>query len=133
MNEHRLELADVFRKHETEFLTVWGSVLSPPQKQALRDIRDCRTAALGGHVEEYDCGHRVIFYNSCRSRSCPKCQATARANWLAQREKELLPVPFIWRRHTPFGLLKRREEQGRLVPQNTGIRKGGQQKLAPFI
>jgi hypothetical protein len=112
MNEHRLELADVFRKHETDFLTVSGSVLSPPQKQALRDIRDCRTAALGGHVEEYDCGHRVILYNSCRSRSCPKCQATARADWLAEREKELLPVPYF---HVVFTLP---QQIGRLALEN---------------
>jgi hypothetical protein len=112
MNEHRLELADVFRKHEADFLTVWGSVLSPPQKQALRDIRDCRTAALGGRVEEYDCGHRLILYNSCRSRSCPKCQATARANWLAEREKELLPVPYF---HVVFTLP---QQIGRLALQN---------------
>ncbi len=52
MNDHRLELADVFRAHETDFLTAWGAVLSPSQKKALRDIRDCRTAALAG------CGKR---------------------------------------------------------------------------
>jgi Putative transposase/Transposase zinc-binding domain len=112
MNEHRLELADVFRKHEADFLTVWGSVLSPFQKKALRDIRDCRTAVLGGHAEEYDCGHRVILYNSCRSRSCPKCQAMARAHWLAEREKELLPVPYF---HVVFTLP---QQIGRLALQN---------------
>jgi hypothetical protein len=101
MNEHRLELADVFRTHETDFLTAWGAVLSQPQKKALRDIRDCRTPVLGGHIEEYDCGHRVILYNSCRSRCCPKCQAMARAHWLAEREKELLPVPYF---HVVFTL-----------------------------
>ena len=95
MNDHRLELADVFRAHETDFLTAWGAVLSPSQKKALRDIRDCRTAALGGRVEEYDCGHRVILYNSCGSRYCPKCQAMARAHWLAGREADLLPVPYF--------------------------------------
>jgi hypothetical protein len=112
MNEHRLELADVFRTHEADFLTVWGPVLSPSQKKALRDIRDCRTSALGGHVEEYDCGHRVILYNSCRSRSCPKCQAMARAHWLAEREKELLPVPYF---HVVFTLP---QQIGRLALQN---------------
>ncbi|HYL61868.1 MAG TPA: transposase zinc-binding domain-containing protein [Candidatus Methylomirabilis sp.] len=70
-------------------------MLSHPHKKALRDIRDCRTPALGGHLEEYDCGHRIILYNSCRSRYCPKCQAMARAHWLAEREKELLPVPYF--------------------------------------
>jgi len=112
MNEHRLELADVFRIHEADFLTTWGAMLSPSQKKAIRDIRDCRTAVLGGHVEEYDCGHRVILYNSCRSRSCPKCQAMARAAWLAEREKELLPVPYF---HVVFTLP---QQIGRLALQN---------------
>jgi hypothetical protein len=112
MNEHRLELADVFRTNEADFLTVWGSVLSPSQKKALRDIRDCRTSVLGGHVEEYDCGHRIILYNSCRSRFCPKCQAMARADWLAEREKELLPVPYF---HVVFTLP---QQIGRLALQN---------------
>jgi len=93
MNEHRLEVADVFRIHEDDFLARWEQVLSRHQKKAFADIRDCRTAALGGHVEQCDqCGHRVISYNSCRNRSCPKCQGAVRAKWLAQREAELLPV-----------------------------------------
>jgi hypothetical protein len=92
MSEHRLELADVFRIHEDDFLAQWGQVLSREQRRAFADIRDCRTAALGGHVEQFDCGHRVPVYNSCTNRSCPKCQAAARAKWLAEREAELLPV-----------------------------------------
>src|SRR6266403_1368845 len=96
MKAHRPELADVFRTHEREFLARWRSVLSRPQLRALRAIRDCRTVALGGHLHECDrCGHRVILYNSCRNRHCPKCQATARARWLEQRESELLPVPYF--------------------------------------
>jgi Putative transposase/Transposase zinc-binding domain len=112
MNAHRLELADVFRTHEADFLTAWGTVLSHPQKKALRDIRDCRTPVLGGHVEQYDCGHRVILYNSCRTRCCPKCQAMARAHWLAEREKELLPVPYF---HVVFTLP---QQIGHLALQN---------------
>jgi hypothetical protein len=92
LNEHRLEVADVFRTHEDDFLARWGHVLSPRQRKAFADIRDCRTATLGGHVEYYDCGHRVPVYNSCSNRSCPKCQGAARARWLAEREAELLPV-----------------------------------------
>src|SRR5437762_7209191 len=69
-----------------------GHVLSPQQRKAFADMRACRTAVLGGHVEQYDCGHRVILYNSCTNRSCPKCQAASRAKWLAEREAELLPV-----------------------------------------
>ncbi len=76
MNEHRLELADVFRKHEADFLTVWGSTLSPSQKKALRDIRDCRTSALGGHVEEYDCGHA----SSCITRAAAETLLTIAAD-----------------------------------------------------
>jgi hypothetical protein len=93
MSENRLEVADVFRTHEGDFLARWARVLSLHQRKTFEHIRDCRTAALGGHVGQFDpCGHRVIFYNSCRDRHCPKCQAAARAQWLAEREAELLPV-----------------------------------------
>lgn len=95
MREHRLEVADVFRQHGKEFLKQWGPTLSPQQRKALRDIGSCRTAALGGHVEQCDhCARRVIAYNSCRNRHCPKCQAIARDQWLAERAKELLPVRY---------------------------------------
>ena len=95
MNEHRLEVADVFRQHGEAFLKRWGHTVSPQQRKALRDIAACRTAALGGHIEQCDhCSHRVIAYNSCRNRHCPKCQSAARDRWLAERAKELLPVPY---------------------------------------
>jgi hypothetical protein len=59
-------------------------------------IERCRTAALGGHVDECSrCGHRVISYNSCRNRHCPKCQGNARERWLAARRLELLPTPYV--------------------------------------
>ena len=99
MRERRLEVADVFRTYEKEFFAQWGHVLGPHQRKAFEAIRDCRTAALGGHVEYVEqcdtCGHRVISYNSCRDRHCPKCQALARAKWLAERETELVPVPYF--------------------------------------
>jgi hypothetical protein len=105
MSEHRLEVADVFRTHEKEFFAQWGHVLGAHQRKAFEAIRDCRTAALGGHVEYVEqcdtCGHRLISYNSCRNRHCPKCQAMARAKWLADREAELLPVPYF---HVVFTL-----------------------------
>jgi hypothetical protein len=113
MSEHRLEVADVFRTYEKDFFTRWGHVLSPQQKKAFAAIRDCRTAALGGHVDECDeCGHRAISYNSCRNRHCPKCQAMARAKWLAEREAELLPVPYF---HVVFTLP---QQIGALALQN---------------
>jgi hypothetical protein len=59
-------------------------------------IEACRTSALGGHLEACDnCGHQRPVYNSCRNRHCPKCQGLARADWLAQRQAELLPVPYF--------------------------------------
>ena len=88
MTRPRLEVADVFRDHGDAFLDRYGDVLSPEQRRALSDIAACRTAALGGHVEECDqCGHRQIAYNSCRNRHCPKCQATAAAQWMEARGK----------------------------------------------
>jgi hypothetical protein len=102
MSDHRLELADVFRTHEDDFLARWGHTLSHQQRKAFRDIRDCRTAALGGRAKQYDCGHRVILYNSCANRSCPKCQAAARAKWLSEREAELLSVEVYF--HVVFTL-----------------------------
>src|ERR1700746_1121131 len=88
-----LELGDIFRLHGPASLTTFGDSLSHEQKQALRSIAVCRTAALGGHVEECDrCGYRKISYCSCRNRHCPKCRGQARAQWLAQTASELLPV-----------------------------------------
>jgi hypothetical protein len=102
MTRHRLEVADVFRDHGDAFLDRYGDMLSPEQRRALRDISACRTAALGGHVEECtECGHQRIAYNSCRNRHCPKCQATAAAQWMEAREAELLPVEYY---HVVFTL-----------------------------
>ena len=67
-------------------------------------IENCRTAELGGHVarcENEKCGHTQIAYNSCRNRHCPKCQGAAAREWLAEREAELLPVPYL---HVVFAL-----------------------------
>jgi hypothetical protein len=96
MTRPQLEVADVFRDHGDAFLDLYGDTLSPERRRALRDIAACRTAALGGHVEECDgCGHQQIAYNSCRNRHCPKCQATAAARWMEAREAELLPVDYF--------------------------------------
>jgi putative transposase/transposase-like zinc-binding protein len=96
------DLADIFRVHGPAYLAAFGDSLSGQQKRALREISLCRTAALGGHVEQCDhCGHRKISYCSCRNRHCPKCQAAARAAWLEQRAAELLPVEYF---HVVFTL-----------------------------
>jgi hypothetical protein len=113
MTDHRLELADVIRIHQRDFLARWSYVLSREQRKTLRNLRDCRTAGLGGHLQQCDrCGHRVLLYNSCRNRHCNKCQATARAQWLAQRQMELLPVPYF---HVVFTLP---QQVARLALQN---------------
>ena len=102
MKAPALELADIFRSHAPAYLEAFGDSLSAQQKRALREIPLCRTAALGGYVEECDrCGHRNIAYRSCRNRHCPKCQAATRARWLERRAAELLPVEYF---HVVFTL-----------------------------
>jgi hypothetical protein len=89
------EVAEVIRQHGDAFLDRFGDVLSAVQRQTLHDLAVCRTAALGGHVEHcLDCGRERIAYNSCRNRHCPKCQALARAHWLDQQARHLLPVEY---------------------------------------
>jgi hypothetical protein len=89
------EVADVIRSHGEAFLQKYGSHLTMTQKKALRDLAQCRTAALGGHVERcLDCGHERPAYNSCRNRHCPKCQALSRARWLERESAYLLPVEY---------------------------------------
>jgi hypothetical protein len=96
MTSPALELADIFRLHGPAYLARFGDSLSVQQKRALRDIALCRTAALGGHVNQCDaCGHRTISYCSCRNRHCPKCQSGGSAAWLEQRAAELLPVEYF--------------------------------------
>jgi hypothetical protein len=95
-----IELADIFRHHGEEFRQHYP--VSLQQQRVMRAIEVCRTAVLGGHVEQ--CGHcdfRQITYNSCRNRHCPKCQAGARDRWLAARQAELLPIPYF---HVVFTL-----------------------------
>ena len=72
--------------------------VSLDQLKVMSAIESCRTAALGGHVARCEkCSHTLIAYNSCRNRHCPKCQGAAAKQWLAEREAELLPVPyFTW-------------------------------------
>ncbi len=98
----RFDVGEVFRRHGDAFQERYGGALSPDQRRALLDIAACRTAALGGHVEACDqCGYQQIAYNSCRNRHCPKCQATAAAEWVDAREAELLPVEYF---HVVFTL-----------------------------
>ena len=96
MTGHRLEVADVFRAHQGEFLQRWGNALSDQQRKVLRDIGLCRTAALGTHRERCDrCSYETVAYDSCRNRHCPKCQSQARDRWLLKQAASLLPVPYV--------------------------------------
>jgi hypothetical protein len=100
MTRPGVEVADVFRRHADAFLDRYGEGTSQEQRRVLHDLTACRTAALGGHVEECDrCGHRQVAYNSCRNRHCPKCQANAAADWMEARQAGLLPVEYF---HTVF-------------------------------
>jgi len=86
----------VFRHFGPAFRDQNGASLSTARRRAMFAIESCRTAALGGHVEACgDCGHQRVSYNSCRNKSCPKCQGLARAQWLADRQAELLDVPYF--------------------------------------
>jgi len=111
-----LEVADVFRDGAARFEARFGHVVSREQRQVMRAVTRCRTAALGGHVYCcQDCGHEKIQYNSCRNRHCPKCQAMARSAWLDQRESELLPIPYF---HLVFTIP---HELGSLALQNKRV------------
>ena len=88
-------MADVFRAHQDELLRRWGHALSDQQRKVLRDIGQCRTAALGTHLERCDrCNYETVAYDSCRNRHCPKCQSSARDRWLLKQATSLLPVPY---------------------------------------
>jgi Putative transposase/Transposase zinc-binding domain len=91
-----LEVADIFRGHGAAWRSANAGHVSLDQLKVMSAIERCRTAALGGHVERCEkCSYTVIAYNSCRNRHCPKCQGAAAQEWLAQREAELLPVPYF--------------------------------------
>jgi Putative transposase/Transposase zinc-binding domain len=97
-----LEVADIVRTYGTAFVEQHRRWLTALHLKVLRAIVACRTAALGGHIEQCDsCGQRAISYNSCLNRHCPKCQGAARQAWLAKRSAELLPVPYY---HVVFTL-----------------------------
>jgi Putative transposase/Transposase zinc-binding domain len=97
-----LEVADIFRRHGEAYRGAHAGHLGRTERRVMGAIERCRTAALGGHVERCaGCGLVRISYNSCRDRHCPKCQGSARAAWLAERQAELLPVPYF---HVVFTL-----------------------------
>src|SRR5499425_909281 len=104
MSRAVLEVADIFRGQGPAWRQANAGHVSLGQLKVMAAIENCRTAALGGHVarcENDKCGYTQIAYNSCRNRHCPKCQGAAAREWLAEREAELLPVPYF---HVVFSL-----------------------------
>ena len=96
MTRPTLEVADILRAQGDRFLDRYRSSFDFQQLKAFRAIQNCRTMALGGHVDACPgCGHQAISYNSCRNRHCPKCQTQARERWVAAREQELLATAYF--------------------------------------
>ena len=103
MQRPLLEVADLVRAAGERFVEKSRGWLSGQHLKVLSAIEHCRTAALGGHLDECsNCGYRpAISYNSCRDRHCPKCQANTRERWLQARRKQLLPTRYL---HAVFTL-----------------------------
>ena len=110
---YRPEVADVFRAHGPVYRA--QHMLSEHERKVMRAIEQCRTPALGGHLDVCDsCGYSRPAYNSCRDRHCPKCQSLKQAEWVEARKQKLLPLPYF---HVVFTLpqklrrLARRNDQ----------------------
>src|SRR5437660_1156440 len=102
MRRPPLEVADIIRAAGDAFIERNRHWLGWKHVKVLRAIARCRTAALGGHLDECTrCGHCAISFNSCRNRHCPKCQTAARERWIAARQRELLPTRYL---HVVFTL-----------------------------
>jgi hypothetical protein len=102
MDRPKFEVADVLRRYGAAYRQEHGASLSIAQRRVMTAIEVCRTAVLGGHVEQCDhCGHQRNAYNSCGDRHCPKCQSLARAQWLQDRQAELLNTQYF---HVVFTL-----------------------------
>jgi hypothetical protein len=102
--DHRpkLEVADIVNRYGAAYRQRHAASLTARQRRVLNSVQNCRTAVLGGHLEQCDsCGHERNAYNSCGDRHCPKCQSLARAEWLQDRRSELLPTPYF---HVVFTL-----------------------------
>ncbi len=111
-----LEVAEVFRRYGPAYRDAHAATLTSGQRRVMRAIETCRTAALGGHLERCAaCGHERPVYNSCANRHCPKCQALARARWLAARQAEVLATEYF---HVVFTVP---EELAAIASQNKAV------------
>src|SRR6266496_255048 len=140
MSRPRFEVPDIIRSAGADLIERNRSWLRWTHLKVLLAIARCRTAALGGHIDECTaCGHRAtISYNSCRNRHCPKCQTGARERWIAARRRELLPPPYV---HVVFtlppqlaSLVSTPEQEGHLRSAAPGQRRnpaGGRAQSRP--
>lgn len=95
-NTSSIGLADIVRQHVDHYLE--SHTLSPEHHKVLNAIKNCRTALLGGHVDQCDqCHAHFYHYHSCRNRHCPQCGAFKSEQWLENRKAELLPVSYFHR------------------------------------
>jgi hypothetical protein len=96
MDRPTLTVADVFRRYGDTYRDHAEPALPMAHRRVMTAIETCRTAALGGHVEQCDrCGHTRVWYNSCRNRHCPSCQSLARARWIEDRTADLLDTEYF--------------------------------------
>ena len=96
MDRPKLEVADIFRRYGGAYRDKYGASMSTAQRRVMTAIELCRTAALGGQIEQCDeCGLQRICYRSCRNSHCPKCQSLARAEWIEHRQAELLNCEYF--------------------------------------
>jgi hypothetical protein len=95
-----IEVADILRHHIVDYQQAYP--LCPQHYKIIYDLLNCRTAYLGGHIQQCNhCGAQRIMYNSCRNRHCPKCQSIPQQRWLEARKAELLPTIYF---HNVFTL-----------------------------
>ena len=92
--KEKFEVADVFRLYGDSYRQ--SNSLPYEKIKVMHRIEVCRTAQLGGHIQQCDqCGFEQIAYNSCRDRHCPKCQCLVKEQWLNDRKEELLPCGYF--------------------------------------
>jgi hypothetical protein len=109
----RLEVADIFRAYGPAYRQ--SHTLTSEQREVMWAIENCRTAALGGHLDVCTyCGCERSSYNSCRNRHCPKCQALAQADWVEQRQARILPTYYF---HLVFTLPHELRPLARIYPR----------------
>ena len=95
MKNDRIEVADVVRRFQHEYVAQFGHLILPSPRRALTDIAACMTADMGGHQYQCgDCGKRFWIYHGCRNRACPACHGGQMRQWLEARKAELLPCDY---------------------------------------